>query len=200
MIDAVGLQSPNMLTLFWFIMFLGLCRLVNVNITMIMKQFIYGQTLTLFVFVKTTFVFISSVVQVSIWASLCPCTLINPILLTHLVYNAGLLWNSRCWSKLCFCNDSGLWGCYWPFVRGIHQWLVDSPHKGPVMPSDSYMHLWTVLWKVHWKLKVIMMHSQGHLCGKCGTTSDATSDDRVGIMTSPFFQLLCNPDLLPVWC
>ena len=21
---------------------------------------------------------------------------------------------------------------YWPFVRGIHQWLVDSPHKGPV--------------------------------------------------------------------
>ena len=21
----------------------------------------------------------------------------------------------------------------WPFVRGIHQWLVDSPHKGPVM-------------------------------------------------------------------
>ena len=22
---------------------------------------------------------------------------------------------------------------YWPFVRGIHQWLVDSPHKWPVM-------------------------------------------------------------------
>ena len=22
---------------------------------------------------------------------------------------------------------------YWPFVRGIHQLLVDSPHKGPVM-------------------------------------------------------------------
>ena len=21
---------------------------------------------------------------------------------------------------------------YWPFVREIHQWLVDSPHKGPV--------------------------------------------------------------------
>ena len=24
---------------------------------------------------------------------------------------------------------------YWPFVRGIHQLLVDSPHKGPVMQS-----------------------------------------------------------------
>ena len=23
--------------------------------------------------------------------------------------------------------------CYWPFVRGIHRWPVDSPHKGPVM-------------------------------------------------------------------
>ena len=22
---------------------------------------------------------------------------------------------------------------YWPFEMGIHQWLVDSPHKGPVM-------------------------------------------------------------------
>ena len=23
--------------------------------------------------------------------------------------------------------------CYWPFVGGIHQWQVDSAHKGPVM-------------------------------------------------------------------
>ena len=22
---------------------------------------------------------------------------------------------------------------YWPFVRGVHRWPVDSPHKGPVM-------------------------------------------------------------------
>ena len=30
------------------------------------------------------------------------------------------------------------WKCflhYWPFVMGIHQWLVDSPHKGPVMQN-----------------------------------------------------------------
>ena len=24
---------------------------------------------------------------------------------------------------------------YWPSVNGIHQWLVDSPHKGPVMQN-----------------------------------------------------------------
>ena len=26
--------------------------------------------------------------------------------------------------------------CYWSFVRGIHRWSVDSPHKGPV----TYMY------------------------------------------------------------
>ena len=30
---------------------------------------------------------------------------------------------------------------YWPFVRGIHRWPVNSPHKGPVtrkkLPSDD---------------------------------------------------------------
>ena len=24
---------------------------------------------------------------------------------------------------------------YWPFVRGIHRWTMDSPHKGPIMHS-----------------------------------------------------------------
>ena len=31
--------------------------------------------------------------------------------------------------------------CYWPFVRGIHRWPVDSPHKEPVTRK-----LWT--WEV----------------------------------------------------
>ena len=29
---------------------------------------------------------------------------------------------------------------YWPFVRGIHQWLVDSPHKGPVNQKAFPLH------------------------------------------------------------
>ena len=29
---------------------------------------------------------------------------------------------------------------YWPFVRGIHQSLVDSPHKGPVMQKVFPIH------------------------------------------------------------
>ena len=32
---------------------------------------------------------------------------------------------------------------YWPFVRGIHWWWVDSPHKGKVFPChDVAMHAW----------------------------------------------------------
>ena len=31
---------------------------------------------------------------------------------------------------------------YWPFVRGIDRWSVDSPHKGPVRRSfDAFFHL-----------------------------------------------------------
>ena len=36
-------------------------------------------------------------------------------------------------------DDDVTWKCflhYWPFVKGIHQSLVDSPHKGPVMQSS----------------------------------------------------------------
>ena len=29
---------------------------------------------------------------------------------------------------------------YWSFVRGIHQWLVDSLHKGPVMQTEFPCH------------------------------------------------------------
>ena len=40
---------------------------------------------------------------------------------------------------------------YWPFVRGIHQSLVDSPHKGPVMRKVS--HVMTSSWFTWMSLK-----------------------------------------------
>ena len=36
--------------------------------------------------------------------------------------------------------------CDWPFVRGIHWSLVDSPHKGPVMRSFDLMSASTSYW------------------------------------------------------
>ena len=61
---------------------------------------------------------------------------------------------------------------YWPFVRGIHQWLVDSPLKGPVMWSfvvlfavslNKPVHKqWSCLWSViPWQSFVIIAMTSG---------------------------------------
>ena len=39
---------------------------------------------------------------------------------------------------------------YWPFVRGIHRWLVDSPHKGPVMQKTVPYHDGTMMHRLYW--------------------------------------------------
>ena len=41
---------------------------------------------------------------------------------------------------------------YWPFMRGIHQWLVDSPHKWPVMWKEFPCHeiMWRLVYIVIW--------------------------------------------------
>ena len=31
---------------------------------------------------------------------------------------------------------------YWPFVRGIHRWPVDCPHKGPVMWNFDFFFMY----------------------------------------------------------
>ena len=38
-------------------------------------------------------------------------------------------------NSLLMCTTNKTWkhSYHWPFVRGIHWWPVDSPHKGPVM-------------------------------------------------------------------
>ena len=38
---------------------------------------------------------------------------------------------------------------YWPFVRGIHQSLVDSPHKGRVMLKELLWHNVIMVWTCH---------------------------------------------------
>ena len=43
---------------------------------------------------------------------------------------------------------------YWSFVRGIHQWLVDSPHKGPEMwkmfPYNDAIIEWYYIHDSNW--------------------------------------------------
>ena len=46
------------------------------------------------------------------------------------------------------CHDIIMCIHYCPFVRGIHQWLVDSPHKWPemqkVLPCHNNISLWNL--------------------------------------------------------
>ena len=71
---------------------------------------------------------------------------------------------------------------YWHFVRGIHQWLVDSPHKSPVIRKRFHViqmmqHLANKDNKLYLAIKIILIvicqfHNQYHfhngweLCGK----------------------------------
>ena len=79
---------------------------------------------------------------------------------------AWLLWGNwriltvttaLCYSYLLYTSydDIMIWRglpCYWPFVRGIHQWLVDSPRKKSVMQAllFSLMLAWTNCWTNNW--------------------------------------------------
>ena len=50
--------------------------------------------------------------------------------------------------------------CYWPFVRGIHQWLVDSPYKGQLYASlmFSLICTWTNSWANNWDASDLRYH------------------------------------------
>ena len=49
------------------------------------------------------------------------------------------------WTKLCYCDTNFR---YWPFVQGIHQSLVNSPHKGQWRRAllFSLICAWTNSW------------------------------------------------------
>ena len=50
-------------------------------------------------------------------------------------YHACSMWLSAELTMSCWPHDMKTVSNYWPFVRGIHQLLVDSPHKGSAMQS-----------------------------------------------------------------
>ena len=73
---------------------------------------------------------------------------------------------------------------YWPFVRGIHQSLVDSPHKGPVMYSFivSFVVVLVVIWGA-----LILMWPHYYYCVSRGTSE---------ILTVERFQGYSYPQVL----
>ena len=68
------------------------------------------------------------------------------------------------WSKtLRMYDDVIKWKyflCYWPFVRGIHQSLVDSPHKGQWRGAlmFSLIYAWSQGWANNWAADDLRCH------------------------------------------
>ena len=52
---------------------------------------------------------------------------------------------------------------YWPFVRGIHRWPVDSPHKGPVTTQTFDVTL-LLVWTNGWTNTRLTGNSRRHDC------------------------------------
>ena len=60
-------------------------------------------------------------------------------------------------------DDVMTWKCllyYWVFVRGIHWWLVDSTHLGPVMLTYGYFYTPTQQsWRgVYWFVLIVSLN------------------------------------------
>ena len=75
------------------------------------------------------------------------------------------------------------------FVRGIHQWLVDSPHKAPVtrkmFPFDDVIMIFPMLWRV-------MYYWWSYRCFK------ATIDDKpvlLQVMTWCLYDAKSSPEI-----
>ena len=90
------------------------------------------------------FLFRNFAYHISLWE------LYDLILITMTSHERHVVWNHRSFE----CLFNSLWGptskkhqnlLYWSFVRGIHRWPGDSPHKGPVtrkkLPFDDVIML-----------------------------------------------------------
>ena len=86
-------------------------------------------------------------------------------------YMMGVIFRGSWWR-----HQMETFPCYWPSVRGIHRWPVNSPHKGQWRGAlmFSLTCAWTNSWvnngaardliRHHPHYDVIVMVNQGHLC------------------------------------
>ena len=110
----------------WFMLFPSHCSEVWNNILhcgAIKRQSIFSQILTKINFLR--------------------CMLWGIIVLSHEYPGISNHWHLNCFIQqhVQYKNKENAKALHhWPFVRGIQQWLVDSPHKGPVMKKAFPCH------------------------------------------------------------
>ena len=86
----------------------------------------------------------------------CDTTVMSPLIIHLLSKQPTLQQHADC--SIVARNMVMSWhGIYWPFVRGIHQSLVDSLHKGPVIQS-FYAVEQTIKWPGIWDIMALMWH------------------------------------------
>ena len=77
--------------------------------------------------------------------------------------------------KTSYPHDAMIRKCfphYWPFVRGIHWSLFESPHKGPVMWScnvfiDTILNKLNKLWNCQWFQTPWWLYDVTVMCAMC---------------------------------
>ena len=91
------------------------------------------------------------------------------------------------WCFLMLCKVVTLTALYWPLVRGIHRWLVDSLHKGQWRGAliFSLIRAWTNGWANNRDAGDLRRHGAYY-----GITVMSLSH-KVTVLLSPLWALLC---------
>ena len=78
---------------------------------------------------------------------------------------------TMCFPPYTWCRDMEM--LYWSFVRGIHQWLMDSSHKSWVMCSFDFFFVYA--WTTCWITSIVLGDSRFHdvCCNKIQNISDS---------------------------
>ena len=113
------------------------------------------------------------------WSKFCHydcCSVCNIVLYMTAIYRQSPVKGSRVWSAHSVHDDVIKWKHFprnWPFVRGIHRWPVNSPHKGQWRGAltSSLICVWINGWvnnreaadlrryRAHYDVTVMIYHS-----------------------------------------
>ena len=109
-----------------------------------------------------------------IWTISRPCTCPIIRVTAHERHGVSNHWLPNCFSKHCFPNsmskltsNTSKLCVFGPCVRRIHGWLVDYPHKRPVMqrsfPCQDAILMWEVRVNSMWPSDTIWWHKTGSI-------------------------------------
>ena len=78
------------------------------------------------------------------------------------IYMRYMFWERLNFQSLCYCFVRGIHN---PWLEATHQWLMDAPHKGPVMwkkfpHHDVIMQFLEITTALYWAIKMALLPNQ----------------------------------------